>query len=51
LVLSIYLETLTSLSKIINKDKKKLESNIIIEKNIFDIIVKQLNFTVYTNFN
>ena len=33
------------MSKIINKYKKKLKSNIIIEKNISNIIIKQLNFT------
>jgi len=46
-----YLETLISLSKIINKFKKKLESNTIIEKNIFDIVIEQLNFTIYADFS
>ena len=36
-------KTLVNLSKIINKCKKKLKSNIIIEKNILNIIIKQLN--------
>jgi len=35
-----YLEILTSLSKIVNKYEKKLESNITIEKNISNIIIE-----------
>ncbi len=31
--------------------KKKLESNIITKKNIFNIIIKQLNLTIYINLN
>jgi len=46
-----YLKTLINLSKVINKYKKKLESNAIIEKNIFDINRKQLNLIVYIDLN
>jgi len=44
-----YFETLASLSKkinqIIDKCKKKLESNATIKRNILDIIIKRLNFS------
>jgi len=46
-----YFKSLFNLLKIVNKCEKKLESNITIEKNIFNIIIEQLNFIVYANFN
>ncbi len=46
-----YLKTLASSLKIINKCEKKLENNVTIEKNILNIIMKQLNFTMYVNLN
>ncbi len=46
-----YLKTLVSLLKIVNKYEKKLKNNIIIKKNILDIIMKQLNLTIYANLN
>ena len=38
-----HLEALVSSSKVVNKCEKKLESNATIEKNILDIVMKQLN--------
>jgi hypothetical protein len=46
-----YLKTLVSLLKIVNKYEKKLKNNVIIKKNILDIIMKQLNLTIYVNLN
>ncbi len=44
-----YLKTLISSSKIVNECEKKLENNAITKKNILDIIIKQLNSTIYVD--
>ncbi len=46
-----YLETLVNLSKIVDECKKKLKNNVITKKNILNIIMKQLNFTIYASLN
>jgi len=46
-----HFKTLVNLSKIVNECEKKLKSNVIIKKNILDIIMKQLNSIAYASLN